>query len=50
MLVVEDEPPMAGLLRRGLEREGIAVDVAGEGEDALWMAEADRRTTRSCST
>lgn len=31
---------MASLLRRGLESEGIAVDVTERGEDALWMAEA----------
>ncbi len=31
---------MAGLLRRGLREEGVAVDVAGRGEDALWMASA----------
>ncbi len=29
---------MAGLVKRGLEEEGIAVDVAGRGEDAVWMA------------
>src|SRR6266567_8980706 len=29
---------MAGLLEKGLEREGYAVDVAGSGEDAIWMA------------
>jgi two-component system OmpR family response regulator len=29
---------MAGLIRRGLEEEGMAVDVAGRGEDAVWMA------------
>jgi two-component system, OmpR family, response regulator len=40
VLIVEDEAKMAGLLRRGLEREGMAVDVAGNGEDALWKAEA----------
>jgi two-component system OmpR family response regulator len=39
-LVVEDELRMAGLIRRGLVREGLAADVAGTGEDALWMAEA----------
>ena len=33
---------MAGLLERGLEEEGHAVDVAGRGEDALWMARATR--------
>ncbi len=27
---------MASLLKRGLEREGYAVDVAANGEDALW--------------
>jgi two-component system, OmpR family, response regulator len=40
VLIVEDEAKMAGLLRRGLEREGIAVDVAGEGEAVLWKATA----------
>ncbi len=29
---------MAGLLKRGLEEEGYAVDVARTGEDGLWMA------------
>ena len=38
VLVVEDEPKMAGLVRRGLEEEGIAADVAARGEDAVWMA------------
>jgi two-component system, OmpR family, response regulator len=37
-LVVEDEPKMADLLRRGLEREAYAVDIAANGTDALWMA------------
>src|SRR5438067_12329297 len=40
VLVVEDEPRMASVIRRSLEREGLAADVAGRGEDALWMAEA----------
>src|SRR5882672_5317305 len=40
VLIVEDEAKMAGLIRRGLEREGMAVDVADQGEDALWRAEA----------
>lgn len=38
VLVVEDDLKMAGLLRRGLEHEGYAVDVVGTGEDALWAA------------
>ena len=36
LLVVEDDLKMASLLKRGLEREGYAVDVAGCGEQALW--------------
>jgi two-component system OmpR family response regulator len=40
VLVVEDEPKMAGLLRRGLREEGMVTDVASTGEDALWMAAA----------
>ena len=40
VLVVEDEPRMASLIRRGLLGEGLAADVAGSGEDALWLAES----------
>jgi two-component system OmpR family response regulator len=36
ILVVEDGLKLAGLLRRGLEEEGYAVDVVGTGADALW--------------
>jgi len=36
--VVEDEVKMAGLLKRGLEEEGYAVDMSGTGDDALWLA------------
>jgi two-component system OmpR family response regulator len=38
ILVVEDEVKMAALIRRGLREEGMSVDVAERGEDALWMA------------
>jgi two-component system OmpR family response regulator len=38
VLVVEDETKMAGLLQRGLREEGYAVDVAGNGREALWLA------------
>jgi two-component system OmpR family response regulator len=38
VLVVEDEPKMAGLIRRGLSEEGYSADVAATGDDALWMA------------
>jgi two-component system, OmpR family, response regulator len=40
VLIVEDELRMASLIHRGLENEGLAADVAGTGEDALWKAEA----------
>jgi two-component system OmpR family response regulator len=39
-LIIEDELRMASLIRRGLAKEGLAVDVAKSGEDGLWMAEA----------
>jgi two-component system, OmpR family, response regulator len=38
--VVEDELRMASLIRRGLVSEGLAADVAGTGEDALWLAQS----------
>lgn len=38
VLVVEDEIKMARLLKRGLEEEGYAVDLAANGTDALWFA------------
>jgi two-component system OmpR family response regulator len=37
VLVVEDEVKMAGLLKRGLEEEGYAVDTAADGREALWL-------------
>jgi DNA-binding response OmpR family regulator len=38
VLVVEDEQRLAAGLRIGLEAEGFAVDVAGNGTDAVWFA------------
>jgi two-component system, OmpR family, response regulator len=40
VLVVEDQPRMASVIRRSLEKEGFAADVAREGGEALWMAAA----------
>jgi two-component system OmpR family response regulator len=37
-LVAEDETRMASLLKRGLEEEGYAVDLSGDGLEAVWMA------------
>ena len=36
--MVEDEQRLADGLRRGLEAEGFAVDVASNGTDGLWLA------------
>jgi two-component system, OmpR family, response regulator len=40
VLIVEDHVKMAALIQRGLRKEAMAVDVAANGEDALWMAAA----------
>jgi two-component system OmpR family response regulator len=36
VLIAEDEVKMAGLLRRGLQEEGYAVDVVATGPEAVW--------------
>ena len=42
VLVVEDEPRMANLIRQGLEEEAYAVDVVNNGRDVLpWVLSAD---------
>ena len=38
LLVIEDSPKMANLLRRGFSEEGYAVDVASTGVDGVWLA------------
>lgn len=38
VLVVDDEPRVANAVKRGLEAEGFAVDVALTGTDGLWLA------------
>lgn len=37
VLVVEDNVRMAALLRRGIEEEGYAVDVAADGTEGIWL-------------
>ena len=57
ILLVEDEPRVAGFIAKGLREQAYAVDVAPDGEEALYFAEcqpirladsrrhaADRRT------
>jgi two-component system OmpR family response regulator len=39
LLVVEDDERMAVLLKRALEEDGYAVDVTGDGAEALWMGQ-----------
>ncbi|MGC1951998.1 MAG: response regulator transcription factor [Gammaproteobacteria bacterium] len=38
VLVVDDEPAISAALERGLLAEGLDVDVAADGESALWRA------------
>jgi two-component system OmpR family response regulator len=38
VLVVEDEPKMAALIQRGLQRAGLIADVAQDGESGLLQA------------
>ena len=38
LLVADDEPKAAGLLVQGLKAEGYAVDLAEDGDEALWLA------------
>ena len=40
VLVVDDDARMAGAIRRGLQYEGLVVDVAAGGEEALRVARA----------
>jgi two-component system, OmpR family, response regulator len=40
VLVVEDEPRMASVIRRSLAKQGLATDVAARGDEALWKAAA----------
>ncbi|MFE7846295.1 response regulator transcription factor [Microbacterium sp. NPDC057407] len=42
ILVVDDEARLADGVRRGLEAEGFAVDVAHNGVDGLWRARENR--------
>ena len=46
VLMVEDDVKMAGLVRRGLEEDGHAADMASRGEDAVGWPRLIR-TTRS---
>jgi two-component system OmpR family response regulator len=38
VLLVEDDPRLAGLLQRGLRGEGYAVDISGTVDEGRWLA------------
>jgi len=41
ILVAEDEKKLASFIKRGLKEKGYAVDVVGNGNDALFQAESN---------
>lgn len=41
LLLVEDYPPLQKSVLRGLREAGFAVDVTGDGTEALWFAEGN---------
>jgi two-component system OmpR family response regulator len=40
VLIVEDDAKTRALIRRGLRSDGMIADVAGDGQEAIWMAAA----------
>ncbi|HEY9471406.1 MAG TPA: response regulator, partial [Propionibacteriaceae bacterium] len=40
VLIVEDEPKLANLLRKGLTAQGLAADLAMDADEAMYMAMA----------
>ncbi len=40
ILLLEDEIKLASHIQKGLEEEGYAVDMAPDGEEALWLGES----------
>ena len=41
VLLVEDHKPLSRALRRGLEEEGVAVDLAEDGEEGDYKARSN---------
>lgn len=41
ILVADDDAKAAGLLVQGLKAEGYAVDLASDGDEAIWLAETN---------
>ncbi|NLX96179.1 MAG: response regulator transcription factor [Rhodopirellula sp.] len=42
LLLVEDYPPLQKSVVKGLREAGFAVDVTGDGQEALWYAEGNQ--------
>ena len=42
LLLIEDDMRVADMLKRGLEEEGYAVDLASDGEQGVGLALAQR--------
>lgn len=42
LLLIEDDPEITRVVKRGLEAEGFSVDTAGNGADGLWQAGESR--------
>jgi heavy metal response regulator len=38
ILVIEDQPKIASFVKRGLKEEGYSIDIAGDGEEGLFLA------------
>ena len=41
LLLIEDSPRLQRSLGRGLRKAGYALDLAGDGEEGLWLAESN---------
>lgn len=41
ILIVEDEKRLAEVIKKGLEEEGFAIDLAYDGEEGLYLAESE---------
>src|SRR4029453_8815410 len=41
ILLVDDEQRFAAAVRQGLEAEGLAGDIAYDGDEGLWMAQSN---------
>ena len=40
LLLVEDYPPLQKSVVKGLREAGFAVDLTGDGQEALWYAQS----------